>query len=220
MVPASEGRLSACRPPERNRRREAVSLVERSDCLARACGRDRLGERWPVLPLLGHDTRYGCHPCFPGAAAQENDAGHTPQPRPCGRTVSRSTLSYGLPESSENYASRAAATSASALCQLVGWSTGDTVVHDPRRRRPTLPAETGGEIAWISLRPTTRRRLGVRRRRRPGSARAGSASVPLKPAGDTPGAGLGAGIRVARRRHRKKICPPPIFLLQSRQNIL
>jgi len=182
MVPASEDCLSACRLPGPHRRRQgAVFGVGRSACRARTCGRVCLGERWPVLPLLEHDTRYVSHPSFPGAAADEDDAGHSAPPEAPWPLRTAEHLIIRLAGIKRNCARMGAVVSASTQPHSAASSNGDTVGHDAERRRPRSSAETDGAAFGVPFRSTKRGRLRVRRRRRPRSTWPVDASEPLIP---------------------------------------
>jgi hypothetical protein len=189
--------------------------------LARICGRDRLGERWPVLPLLEHDARCGRHPGFPGAAAQEDDARHaTPReaawpPRIAEHPIIRFT---GIKRKLRRYSLR-------QVCVRPA-PTGCAV--DPRYHRarpPEAAAEDTGRQrrrgGGVPFQSTKRRRLNVGRRRGPHAGRSGRRRA--APPDRAPGARRGAASTrrgTRRRRRRKKVPLGPIFLLQSRQNTL
>ena len=84
-----------------------------------------------------------------------------------------------------------------------GPMSGDTVSHGPSARGPRPPLDTGGERVRKLLRSTTGPRRGLRLHRATSTARTHE-SRSFPPA----------------RRCAKKICRPPIFFLQSRQNTL
>ena len=152
---------------------------------------------------------------------EEKYAEHAAQLRPRGRPVSRSTLSYGLRESSENCSNMVTVTSASTPRSRLGGRTATPSSTAPRdgyrSNRPTPAARRSCSIPADEETPPENPTAWVAAR---GSA-GGRKRAALSDRGlDTRRDAAKGGRRAPDRRRRKKFPLAPIFLLQSRQNIL